>query len=160
MAYSPTGTSVLFIVFTTLLFVLSVYGTIYVYYIKQPKLPQWVPIARLNALRSSIVFARFDNRHIDEDAESVIDVGLKFNEEGRLLEKSTTAFNNPLFQQEGASQSAASEKKIKPMILNTDSQSDSDDDDDDDDDHDADGANGKEEISLNLVDIDLKSSEK
>lgn len=158
MAYSPTGASVWFIVFTTLLFVLSVYGTIYVYYIKQPKLPQWVPIARLNALRSSIVFARFDNRHVDEDAESVIDVGVKFNEQGRLLDKSTTAFNNPLFQQEGVSQSGASEKKIKPTILNTDSQSDTDDDDDD---HDgSNGANGEEEISFNLVDIDLKSSEK
>lgn len=124
MPYVPGKNSLWLIVFMTLLFVLSVYTMLYVHYVREPSYQNWVPISRFDILRKSVAFARFDNRHHDEDDENErIDVGVKFDGDGKLIEKTVTDFNNPLFQSEpipsgSSEQSAAEIGLIETSILN------------------------------------------
>lgn len=64
-----------------------------------PKYDNWVPISRLNILRKSVAFARFDNKQTDDDIER-INVGVKFDDKGKLIEQQTAVndFDNPLFE--------------------------------------------------------------
>lgn len=105
----------------TLLFVLSVYTMLYVHYVREPTYQRWVPISRFDVLRKSVAFARFDNRQADEDDERV-DVGVKFDDDGTLIDKTVTDFNNPLFQSESipsgsSEQSVADIGMIETSIL-------------------------------------------
>lgn len=95
----------------TLLFVLSTYGVIYVHFVKMPKYDSWVPISRLNVLRKSIAFARFENRPAEDDVERV-DVGIKFDVEGKLVEQTVTDFDNPLFESGQAASTSNAETDI------------------------------------------------
>lgn len=108
----------------TLLFVLSVYTMLYVHYVREPAYQSWVPISRFDILRKSIAFARFDNRQTDDDDENErIDVGVKFDDDGTLIEKTVTDFNNPLFQSEplpsgSSEQSTTDIGMVETSILN------------------------------------------
>lgn len=115
MPYVPGNSSLWLIIGMTLLFVLSMYTMLYVHYVREPLYQRWVPISRFDLLRKSVAFARFDNRQTDEDDENDrIDVGIKFNEEGALMEKTVTDFNNPLFQSEPVA-SGSSEQSVADM---------------------------------------------
>lgn len=87
------------IMFLTLLFVLSVFMVIYVHYEKQPKYENWVPISRLNMLRRSVAFARFENRQHEDDNDT-IDVGVRYDDNEHSDEKSLNGFNNPMYERE------------------------------------------------------------
>lgn len=122
MPYVPGNSSVWLIICLTLLFVLSLYTMMYVHYVREPAYQTWMPISRFDVLRKSIAFARFDNRQTDEDDER-IDVGVKFNDDGTLIEKTVTDFNNPLFKSEpipsgSSEQSAADIGIVETSILN------------------------------------------
>lgn len=124
MPYIPGNGSVWLIMCMTLLFVLSVYTMLYVHYVREPSYQTWVPISRFDILRKSVAFARFDNRHTDADDENErINVGVKFDDDGTLIERTVTDFNNPLFQSEpipsGSSEhSVADIGMIETSILN------------------------------------------
>lgn len=83
----------------TLLFVLSVYGVIYMHYIKEPKYETWAPINRFNLLRRSIAFARFDN-HRNEDDNNRLDVSIRYENNDQTGEQLVTDFSNPMYERE------------------------------------------------------------
>lgn len=87
------------IMFFTLLFVLSVFTVIYVHYEKEPKYENWVPISRLNMLRRSVAFARFENRQ-NEDDNDTVDVGIRYEDNDQSDDKSLNGFNNPMYERE------------------------------------------------------------
>lgn len=99
--YIRGQSSAFLIMSLTLLFVLSVYTVIYVHYERQPKYDKWVPISRLNMLRRSVAFARFENRQT-EDGRMAIDVSLRYEDtdHGDDEEKSLNGFNNPMYERE------------------------------------------------------------
>lgn len=84
----------------TLLFVLSVYAVIYTHYIREPKYDAWIPISRLNLLRQSVAFARFDNRRNNEDDTDTVDVGIRYENNDQPDGKSVTDFSNPMYERE------------------------------------------------------------
>lgn len=88
------------IMILTLLFVVSIFVVIYVHYEKQPKYENWVPISRLNMLRRSVAFARFDNRQHEDDNDDTVDVGIRYEENDQSDEKSLNGFNNPMYDRE------------------------------------------------------------
>lgn len=96
--YVHGESSALLIMFLSLLFVLSVYSVLYVHYIREPKYETWVPINRLNMLRRSVAFARFENRH-NEDDNDTIDVGIRYESSDEAEEKPVNDFNNPMYEQ-------------------------------------------------------------
>lgn len=117
--FDPRGASAWKIVFLTLLLVVFVYGVLYVHYIKMPKYDDWVPISRLNVLRKSIAFARFDNRQADEENERVA-VGIEFNNDadgGKIVEQNVTDFNNPLYEGGRANEASTSTSNDKDIDL-------------------------------------------
>lgn len=115
LPYTPGHSAVWLIVCLTFLFVVSVYTMLYVHYVREPAYQEWVPISRFNILRKSVAFARFDNRHTDEDDENGrIDVGVKFDDDGKFIEETVTDFNNPLFQSEPIP-SGSSEQSVAEM---------------------------------------------
>lgn len=124
MPYVPGKSAVWLIIGMTLLFVLSLYTMLYVHYVREPAYQSWVPISRFDILRKSIAFARFDNRQTDEDDDNErIDVGVKFDDDGTLIEKTVTDFNNPLFQSEplpsgSSEQSTTDIGMVETSILN------------------------------------------
>lgn len=71
---------------------------LYVHYIREPKYESWVPINRLNLLRRSVAFARFDNRN-NEDENGTIDVGIRYESSDEVEEKPVNDFNNPMYEQ-------------------------------------------------------------
>lgn len=96
--YVHGESSALYIMFLSLLFVLTVYSVLYVHYIREPKYETWVPITRLNLLRRSVAFARFDNRP-NEDGNGTIDVGIRYDSSDEAEEKPVNDFNNPMYEQ-------------------------------------------------------------
>lgn len=97
--YVRGQTSAFLIMGLTLLFVLSVYTVIYLHYVKEPKYEAWIPISRLNLLRRSVAFARFDNRR-NEDDNGTVDVGIRYENNDQPEEKSVTDFSNPMYERE------------------------------------------------------------
>lgn len=84
-----------------------------------PKYDDWVPISRLNVLRKSIAFARFDNRQADEENERVA-VGIEFNNDadgGKIVEQNVTDFNNPLYEGGRANEASTSTSNDKDIDL-------------------------------------------
>lgn len=75
---------------------------IYVHYVRDPKYESWVPITRLNLLRRSVAFARFENRH-NEDENGRIDVGVRYESSDDDNHDETTdkpnECNNPMYEQ-------------------------------------------------------------
>lgn len=116
MPYVPGHSAMWLIICLTLLFVLAMYTMMYVHYVREPEYQTWMPISRFNMLRRSVAFARFDNRRSDEDDENErIDVGVKFDDDGTLIEKAAvTDFNNPLFENE-AIPSGSSEQSVSDI---------------------------------------------
>lgn len=103
MPYLRGQPSALLIMVLTLLFVLSVFALIYVHYEREPKYENWVPISRLNMLRRSVAFARFENRRTDDDdGHNTVNVGLRYDHDDDdgtpIEEKSLNGFNNPMYQ--------------------------------------------------------------
>lgn len=144
--FVPGQSSIFLIIGLTLLFVLSLFTMMYVHYIHEPKYETWVPISRLNILRKSVAFARFDNRHADGDDGDAVDVSLKFNDDGILIEKTVTDFNNPLFQNDATTEgSSTSDIGIGMIETNVSKISD-----------DREIGHGSD---FNLVDINLNSSD-
>lgn len=113
--YIRGQSSAFLIMFLTLLFVVSVYSVIYVHYIREPKYENWVPIQRLNLLRRSVAFARFENRH-NEDDNDTVDVGIRYvkpeDEEGD--EKSVNDFNNPMYEREQVTLGSVETEMLQP----------------------------------------------
>ncbi|XP_037042573.1 protein amnionless [Bradysia coprophila] len=136
---SPSSTW--FIVFSSLLMVLSMFGTVYLYYSDDSKLRKYNPFNRLRVFTSPFVFARFDNTR-DDDAQSIA-VGVEFEEPQpttSIYETLVSAFDNPMFK-------AKKEKKIEtigPNVLNNVS---------------TDGDDGESVASVKLVEVGLDSSE-
>lgn len=97
--YIRGESTTLLIMGSTLIFVLSIFSIIYLHFVKEPKYESWIPISRLNVLRKSVAFARFENRHTDEDNDTV-DVGLRYEAEEQLDDKSASGFNNPMYERE------------------------------------------------------------
>lgn len=97
----------------TLLVVLAFFSMLYVHYVREPKYDSWIPISRLNALRNSVAFARFDNRNADDDNENTVDVGVRFNEESSE-DKSVTDFNNPLYEREQVTMGSVETDMLQP----------------------------------------------
>lgn len=83
----------------TLVFVLSIFSIMYLHFVKEPKYESWIPISRLNILRKSVAFARFENRRNDDDNDTV-DVGLRYETEEKHENESTSGFNNPMYERE------------------------------------------------------------
>lgn len=113
-------TSTFLIMFLTLLFVLSAFMVIYVHYERQPKYENWVPITRLNMLRRSIAFARFENRqHVD--GNDTIDVGIRYDEDDNEHsdEKSLNGFNNPMYEREQVTLGTVETEMLEPTISGT-----------------------------------------
>lgn len=126
--YIRGQTSAFLIMFLTLIFVLSVYFVVYVHYVREPKYENWVPIQRLNLLRRSVAFARFENRKNEEDIDTV-DVGIRYEKSEEAEEKSVNDFNNPMFEREQVTlgnvetemlQPATSTSSDEPGILSAD----------------------------------------
>lgn len=124
----------------TLIFVLSIYALLYVHYIHAPKYETWVPISRLNILRKSIAFARFENRHT-EDGNDAIDVGIRYEEEDEPVNQSVNEINNPLYEREQVTLGTVETEMLQPAT----SQS-----------KDEPSSSGND---ISLVDISLKSIE-
>lgn len=97
--YIRGESTTLLIMGLTLIFVLSIFSIIYLHFVKEPKYESWIPISRLNVLRKSVAFARFENRHTDEDNDTV-DVGLRYEAEEQLEDKSASGFDNPMYKRE------------------------------------------------------------
>lgn len=131
-----------FIVFSSLLMVLSMFGTVYLYYSDDSKLRKYNPFNRLRVFTSPFVFARFDNTR-DDDAQSIA-VGVEFEEPQpttSIYETLVSAFDNPMFKARNK------EKKIEtigPNVLNNVS---------------TDGDDGESVASVKLVEVGLDSSE-
>lgn len=70
---------------------------LYVHYVREPKYESWVPTNRLNLLRRSVAFARFENRH-NEDGNGTIDVGVRYDSSDEADEKPVNDFNNPMYE--------------------------------------------------------------
>lgn len=98
--YVKGESSAFLIMVLTFLFVLSFYTILYVHYIRAPKYESWIPISRLNILRNSVAFARFDNRNNDDDNENAaVDVGIRYNNDDTVSDEPiVNDFNNPLFE--------------------------------------------------------------
>lgn len=132
--------SIWFIIFSSLLLVLSMFGTIYFYYSEDSKLRKYNPFNRLPLFTSPFVFARFDNTR-DDDAQSIA-VGVEFEEPHpttSIYESIASAFDNPMFK------GRSKEKKIEtigPNILNTCAEDD-----------------GESVASVKLVEVELDSNE-
>lgn len=94
--------SAFLIMVLTFILVVAVFAAIYVHYEKEPKYENWVPISRLDILRRSVAFARFENRH-NEDDNDTVNVGVRFDNNEHSDEKSLNDFNNPMYErkQEG-----------------------------------------------------------
>lgn len=69
------------------------------HYEKEPKYENWVPISRLNMLRRSVAFARFENRQ-NEDDNDTVDVGIRYEDNDQSDDKSLNGFNNPMYERE------------------------------------------------------------
>lgn len=138
--YVKGSFSIWFIIFSSLLMVLSMYGTIYFYYSEDSKLRKYNPFNRLRLFTSPFVFARFDNTR-DDDTQSIA-VGVEFEESHpstSIYETIASAFDNPMFRGRNK------EKKIEtigPNVLN-----ESADDD------------GESVASVKLVEVELDSNE-
>lgn len=104
--------------FLTLLFVISVYSVIYVHYIREPKYENWVPIQRLNMLRRSVAFARFENRH-NEDDNDTVDVGIRYEQSEEADEKSVNDFNNPMYEREQVTLGSVETEMLQPTTSKT-----------------------------------------
>lgn len=129
-----------FIVFSSLLLVLSMYGTIYLYYSEDSKLRKYNPFNRLQLFTSPFVFARFDNTR-DDDTQSIA-VGVEFEEANpstSIYETIASAFDNPMFK--GRSKENKIEN-IGPNVLNECA-----------------GDDGKSVASVKLVEVELDSNE-
>lgn len=111
--YIRGQTSAFLIMFLTLLFVISVYSVIYVHYIREPKYENWVPIQRLNLLRRSVAFARFENRH-NEDDNDTIDVGIRYEKSEEADEQSVNDFNNPMYEREQVTLGSVETEMLQP----------------------------------------------
>ncbi|XP_031629460.1 protein amnionless [Contarinia nasturtii] len=99
--YVRGESSALTIIFFTFLFVLSIYVVIYVHYVREPKYDTWMPITRLNLLRRSVAFARFENLHND-DENGRIDVGVRYesgDEYDDEANEKPNECNNPMYEQ-------------------------------------------------------------
>lgn len=97
----------------TLIFVVSIYAFLYVHYIRAPKYETWVPISRLNVLRKSIAFARFENRHT-EHGNDVVDVGIRYEEENEPASQSLNEINNPLYEREQVTLGSVETEMLQP----------------------------------------------
>lgn len=93
--YVRGQTSAFTIIALTFVFVVSCFTILYWHYVREPKYDQWIPIARLNVLRKSIAFARFENRHGDDD-NNTINVDIKY-ETDESDAKNGNDFNNPMY---------------------------------------------------------------
>ncbi|KAJ6650032.1 Protein amnionless, partial [Pseudolycoriella hygida] len=89
--------SIWFIVFTSLLLVLSMFGTIYFYYGDDTNLKKYNPISRLRLFTSPFVFARFDNTR-DDDTQSIAIEFEAPQPSTSIYETIASAFDNPLFK--------------------------------------------------------------
>lgn len=99
--YIRGQTSAFTIIALTFLLVAACFTILYWHYVHEPKYDQWIPISRLNVLRKSIAFARFENRHGDDD-NNTINVDIKY-EVDESDAKNGNDFNNPMYAaQEGA----------------------------------------------------------
>lgn len=133
-------------VFAALFVVLSMFGTIHLYYNEDSQLRKYNPFNRLRVFSSPFVFARFDNTR-DDDAQSIA-VGVEFEDNAAappspsIYETIVSAFDNPMFKARNK------EKKIEtigPNVLNNVS---------------ADGGDDSESVaSVKLVEVGLDSSE-
>lgn len=92
---------------------LSIYALLYVHYIRAPKYETWVPISRLNVLRKSIAFARFENRHIG-DGNDAVDVGIRYEEEDEPVNQSVNEINNPLYEHEHVTLGSVETEMLQP----------------------------------------------
>lgn len=107
--------SALLIMVLTLLFVLSVYVMIYVHYEREPAYKNWIPISRLNVLRRSVAFARFENRRT-EDGPNTVNVGIRYDDDDDDEDddptdgKSLNGFNNPMYERK---------HDLEPVVLGT-----------------------------------------
>lgn len=112
--YVRGQSSTLLIMVLTLLFVLSAFAAIYVHYEREPKYANWIPISRLNMLRRSVAFARFDNRRMDDDAPNMVNVRLQYEhddgEDTPVEEKTLNGFNNPMYDRK---------RDPEPVVLGT-----------------------------------------
>lgn len=124
----------------TLIFVLSIYALLYVHYIRAPKYKTWVPISRLNVLRKSIAFAKFENRPT-EDGNEAIDVGVRYEEEDEPDNQSVNEINNPLYEREQVILGSVETEMLQPTTSQNKDEPPSSGDD------------------INLVDISLHSIE-
>lgn len=115
--YIRGDSSGILIMFLSLIFVLSIYAVIYIHYVREPKYETWVPISRLNVLRKSIAFARFENRHTEDDNDTTnVDVGLRYENDGEqpMVEKSVNDFNNPLYEREQVTMGSVETEMLQP----------------------------------------------
>lgn len=103
--YIRGQTSAFAIIALTFLFVAACFTILYWHYVHEPKYDQWIPISRLNVLRKSIAFARFENRHGDDD-NNTISVDIKY-EVDESDAKNGNDFNNPMYAAQEAVAAAA-----------------------------------------------------
>lgn len=94
--YIPGQTSAISIICLTFLFVASCFMAIYWHYVHEPKYDKWIPISRLNVLRKSVAFARFENRHGDDDTGR-INVDIKYEEDETMEANNGNDFDNPMY---------------------------------------------------------------
>lgn len=144
--YNPDIGSPWAVIFGTFLLVASFWSAIYVYYVKQPQMPNWMPITRFQPFRQSVVFARFGNRHADEN-DGNEDITVEFNETSSTVDRGTLGFNNPLFkadndQQRDEHRNGETNDELNLFKLDQEINKSADDDDGE---------------SIKLVDVDLDS---
>lgn len=144
--YVPSTGSSWTVVFGTFLLVAAFYGVVYVYYVKQPQMPDWMPISRFQPFRNSVVFARFGNRQSDEN-DGNDDITVEFNETTNIADHGILGFNNPLFKSDNNQQldeHRNGDANDEPDLFNLNQEINKDEDDDDIE-------------SIKLVDVDLDS---
>lgn len=143
MPYTPGGGSAWSVVFGSLILVLAFYGLVYVYYVKQPQMPDWSPISRFQPFRQSVVFARFGNRPADENDENG-DITVEFNEPSNVVgQRSAMGFNNPLFKSDNQGEQKQSMAESDATALHDNSEND--------------GVEEHDTESIKLVDVDIDS---
>lgn len=96
--YVRGQSSAITIIALTFLCVASFYTIIYWHYVHEPKYDKWIPITRLNVLRKSIAFARFENRHGGggDDDNATINVDIRY-ENDESTAKNGNDFDNPMY---------------------------------------------------------------
>lgn len=115
---------------------------------RQPKYESWIPISRLNVLRKSIAFARFENRSA-EDENDTVNVGVRYEvdvDDCQSESKSVNDFNNPLYERDRDQRVTLGSVETE-MLQPTTSQSITDE------------SPSMSSADISLVDISLKSIE-